>query len=61
MSVNSCNEKWCSVGRLIKTFDRRNIDGLDYPFYGINKDKAFMPTVADTNNLDNTKYNLHYS
>ena len=58
MSVNSCNEKWCSVGRLIKTFDRRNIDGLDYPFYGINKDKAFMPTVADTNNLDNTKYKI---
>lgn len=58
MSVNSCNEKWCSVGRLIKTFDRRNIDGLDYPFYGINKDKTFMPTVADTNNLDNTKYKI---
>lgn len=51
MSVNSCKEKWCSVGSLIEIFDRRNIYGLDYPFYGINKDKTFMPTVADTNNL----------
>lgn len=58
MSANSCNEKWCSVGRLIETFDRRNIDGLEYPFYGVNKDKTFMPTVADTNNLDNTKYKI---
>ena len=58
MSVNSCKEKWCSVGSLIEIFDRRNIYGLDYPFYGINKDKTFMPTVADTNNLDNTKYKI---
>jgi type I restriction enzyme S subunit len=59
MSVkNSCKEKWCPVGSLIETFDRRNICGLDYPFYGINKDKTFMPTVADTNNLDNTKYKI---
>lgn len=58
MSVNSCKEKWCSVGSLIETFDRRNIYGLDYPFYGINKDKTFMPTVADTNHLDNTKYKI---
>lgn len=59
MSVkNSCKEKWCPVGSLIETFDRRNICGLDYPFYGINKDKTFMPTVADINNLDNTKYKI---
>ena len=59
MSVkNSCKEKWCPVGSLIEIFDRRNIYGLDYPFYGINKDKTFMPTVADTNNLDNTKYKI---
>lgn len=58
MSVNSCKEKWCSVGSLIETFDRRNIYGLDYPFFGINKDKTFMPTAADTNNLDNTKYKI---
>ncbi len=58
MSVNDYKEKWSSVGSLIETFDRRNIYGLDYPFFGINKDKTFMPTVADTNNLDNTKYKI---
>lgn len=58
MSVNSCKEKWHSVGSLIETFDIRNIYGLDYPFFGINKDKTFIPTVADTNNLDNTKYKI---
>lgn len=47
-----------SVGSLIEIFDCRNSDGHDYPFYGINKDKSFMPTVADTNNLDNTKYKV---
>lgn len=47
-----------TVGSLIEIFDSRNSNGLDYPFYGINKDKSFMPTVADTNNLDNTKYKI---
>ena len=47
-----------SVGSLIEIFDCRNSDGHDYPFYGINMDKSFMPTVADTNNLDNTKYKV---
>lgn len=58
MSANSSQEKWCSVGNLIEIFDKRNIRGVDYPFYGLNKDKTFMPTVADTNNLDNTKYKI---
>lgn len=42
----------------IEEVDERNKEGVDYPFCGINKDKTFMPTVADTNNLDNTKYKL---
>lgn len=46
------------LGDLIDICDRRNTDGKSYPFYGINKDKAFMPTVADTNELDNTKYKV---
>ena len=47
-----------SVVIIIEIFDCRNSDGNDYPFYCINKDKSFMPTVADTNNLDNTKYKV---
>ena len=58
MSASSQKESWRSVGSLVEPFDKRNSDGCDYPFYGINKDKTFMPTVADTNNLDNTKYKV---
>lgn len=50
--------KWVRLGDYIEEVDERNKEGADYPFCGINKDKTFMPTVADTNNLDNTKYKL---
>ncbi len=50
--------KWVRLGDYIEVVDDRNTEGIDYPFCGINKDKNFMPTVADTNNIDNTKYKL---
>lgn len=50
--------KWVRLGDYIEVVDERNSEGIDYPFCGINKDKTFMPTVADTNNIDNTKYKL---
>lgn len=46
------------IGDYIEIFEEKNSAGTNYPFYGINKEKAFMPTVADTNNLDNTKYKI---
>lgn len=46
------------VGDLIEIYDRKNVEGKPYPFFGINKDKTFMPTVADTNELDNSKYKV---
>ena len=46
------------LGDYIEIFEIRNRDGHNYPFMGVNKDKAFMPTVADTNELDNTKYKV---
>lgn len=46
------------IGELIDIVDERNPQGLDYPFYGINKDKSFMETVASTNNLDKKKYKI---
>ena len=52
------NTKWVRLGDYIEVYDRKNTDGKPYPFFGINKDKAFMPTVADTNELDNTKYKV---
>lgn len=50
--------KWVRLGELIEIFDLKNSEGKPYPFYGINKDKTFMPTVADTNELDNTNYKI---
>lgn len=52
------NTKWVRLGDYIEVYDRKNTEGKPYPFFGINKDKAFMPTVADTNELDNTKYKV---
>ncbi len=58
--IVDCKTKYQEVklGDYIEEFDKRNYIGCDYQFYGINKDKTFMPTVADTNNLDNTKYKV---
>ncbi|MGI6242781.1 MAG: restriction endonuclease subunit S [Prevotella sp.] len=50
--------KWVRLGDCIEPCDERNSEGIKYPFYGLNKDKTFMPTVADTNGLDNTKYKI---
>ena len=50
--------KWVRLGDYIEIYDRKNTDGKPYPFYGINRNKTFMPTVADTNELDNSKYKV---
>ena len=58
--IVDCNAKYSqeNIGKYIEEYDERNSDGKKYPFYGINKDKTFMHTVADTNNLDNSKYKV---
>ena len=45
------------LGELIEQVDERNSYGLRN-FYGLNINKEFMPTVADTNGLDETKYKV---
>lgn len=45
------------IGELITVVDERNSLGLK-KFYGININKEFMPTAADTNGLDATKYKI---
>ena len=59
-TVVDCIAKYPPVplGEYIEVYDRKNIEGKPYPFFGINKDKTFMPTVANTNDLDNTKYKV---
>ena len=46
------------IGDLIQLFNNPNKQDLDYPFYGINKEKMFMPTIANTEGLDSTKYTI---
>ncbi|PQJ21953.1 restriction endonuclease subunit S [Tenacibaculum sp. SG-28] len=58
MSVNKVKTKMVRLGDYIEVYDSKNIKNLDLPFFGINKDKTFMPTVADTNGLDRSKYKI---
>ena len=46
------------IGDLITVVDERNVDGFKYPFFGINISKEFMPSVANTSNVDNRKYKI---
>ena len=58
--VAECKSKWplVSIEALIETFMRKNVKGENLPFMGINKDKEIVSTAANTNNVDNTKYNV---
>ncbi|MBN2795117.1 MAG: restriction endonuclease subunit S [Clostridia bacterium] len=46
------------LGNLIFQVDEKNITGENLKYYGINRDKQFMPTVANTKNLDPKKYKI---
>ena len=58
MTAKNKTTPWIRLGDYIEECDERNLEGLPLPFYGINKEKTFMPTVADTNQLDNSKYKV---
>lgn len=45
------------LGDLIELVDERNTYGI-YAFYGININKEFMPTAANTEGLDASKYKV---
>lgn len=47
-----------SVGKLIELVNEKNSDNLDLPFFGINRNKEFMPTVADVNNVNKKNYKI---
>lgn len=46
------------LGEILKLSEEQNISGNDYPFYGVNKDKDFIPTAATTDGLDKKKYKI---
>ena len=45
------------IGQLIRVVDERNTNCIK-KFYGINIHKEFIPTVANTNGLDESKYKV---
>ena len=47
----------CRIGKLIKVIDERNSLGIT-DFYGLNIAKEFMPTVANTEGLDEQNYKV---
>ena len=47
-----------NVGKLITLINEKNNENRELPFYGINRNKEFMPTVADTNNLNKKNYKI---
>lgn len=47
-----------TVEQILQEIDVRNIDGSVVDVQGINIEKQFMPTVADINGVDLTKYKL---
>lgn len=46
------------IGQYIEPVDERNTSNLELSVYGINKTKTFMPTVADMEGVDTSKYNI---
>lgn len=46
------------VGKYIEAIDERNINNHNYEHIGINRDKQFMSTMANTKSLDATKYKI---
>lgn len=46
------------LGDYIIECDERNSQGLDLPIIGINREKEFMPTAANTAGLDINKYKI---
>lgn len=50
--------QWVKLGDFIEQCDERNVANCDYPVIGINKDKEFMPTVANTDEIDLKKYKI---
>lgn len=40
------------IGDVISVVDEKNKDDFDYHFFGININKEFMPSVANTSKVD---------
>lgn len=50
--------KWVKLGDYIEQRDERNTENKNYPVVGINRDKEFIPTVANMDEIDTRKYKM---
>lgn len=50
--------QWRSLGEFIEECDERNDKWLDLDVLGLNKAKDFMPTVANMDGVDTSKYKV---
>lgn len=46
------------LGELLTLAEEVNTHGYDYPFFGVNKEKQFAPTIANTDGLNKKKYKI---
>lgn len=46
------------IGNAIKIYDKTNTDCLDLVILGLNRDKEFMPTVANIDSVNKSKYKI---
>lgn len=46
------------LGELLILAEEVNTQGYDYPFFGVNKEKLFAPTIASTDGLNKNKYKI---
>lgn len=59
MRLRFLGMKCRKIEKLITIVDNRNRNLMKYPTLGINKDKDFMPTVANMEGVDTSKYKLY--
>lgn len=50
--------KRVKLREIVSVFDKKNTEGKVLPVYGINKDNEFMPTVANLEGVDTSKYKV---
>lgn len=46
------------LGELLTLAEEVNTHSFDYPFFGVNKEKQFTPTIASTDGLNKKKYKI---
>lgn len=58
--VSECRKKWpmVKIGDYLRTLIRKNQDGLDLPFMGVNRNKQIVPTAANIESVDRKKYSI---